>query len=99
MAAPALRGNPEVGTSTGSYDRLSSGEGGDSVPSEMLGLDQQVVDAENLEKSLERCRSGGIALPTFAQLASPALIPSGVFEALAGVDPDAADPLNLFRVH
>jgi cysteine synthase len=38
-------------------------------------------------------------LPTFAQLASPDLIPPRVHEALASVGPDDAHPLNLFRVH
>ena len=40
-----------------------------------------------------------IALPTFAELAEPASIAAQRRERLAGVDPDAADALNLFRVH
>ena len=40
-----------------------------------------------------------IALPTFAQLTDPSLIPRGVREALAEIGPDAAHPLNLFRIH
>ena len=41
------------------------------------------------------------ALPisTFAQLADPATIPAATVAALAGVDPDAPAPGNLFRVH
>ena len=38
-------------------------------------------------------------LPTFAQLADPALIPGRVRHALSRVGPDEAKPLNLFRVH
>lgn len=38
-------------------------------------------------------------LPTFAELADPASIPAEITAALAGVDADARDPLNLFRVH
>jgi cysteine synthase A len=41
----------------------------------------------------------GIVLPTFGELAEPARMPSHVAEALASVNPDAAHPLNLFRVH
>ena len=64
-----------------------------------LGLDQNIVEPEVIERSVERFRSERIALPTFAQLANPGLIPAPVTDALAGVDPDAADALNLFRVH
>ena len=40
-----------------------------------------------------------MVLPTFAQLADPSKISEKIREALASVDPDAAHPLNLFRVH
>jgi cysteine synthase A len=66
---------------------------------ETLGLDDRVVDREVLERSIERLRRDGIALPTFAQLADPSLIPSRIRAALSGIDPDDAHPLNLFRVH
>jgi cysteine synthase len=46
-----------------------------------------------------RFREAGIGLPTFAQLADPALIPANVRAALKDVGPDDAHPLNLFRVH
>jgi cysteine synthase len=51
------------------------------------------------ERAVTRLREAGIALPTFEQLTEPASIPGRVREALATVDPDAAHPLNLFRVH
>jgi cysteine synthase A len=58
-----------------------------------------VVDEATLARTAERLQEAGIALPTFAQLASPSLVPPPVHEALAGVGSDDAHPLNLFRVH
>jgi cysteine synthase len=51
------------------------------------------------ERTVGRFREAGIALPTFEQLTEPSKIPRRVLDELAGVDPDAADPRNLFRVH
>ena len=56
-------------------------------------------DASVSQRTVERFREAGIALPTFEQLAEPAKIPDHILDRLAGVDPDAAHPLNLFRVH
>ncbi len=64
-----------------------------------LGLENSVVDRRSYEHALERFRTAGIVLPTFAQLASPDCVPPAIQEALGRVDPDAAHPLNLFRVH
>ena len=58
-----------------------------------------IVDRAVYERAVERFRDARIVLPTFAQLAEPASIGGGVRAALAGVDPDAAHPRNLFRVH
>jgi cysteine synthase len=52
-----------------------------------------------LQRAAERFGAAGILLPTFAELADPAKIPEPIRTALASVDPDAANPLNLFRVH
>jgi cysteine synthase len=52
-----------------------------------------------VDRAADRCRDAGIALPTFAQLAEPALIPESIRRALRGVGPDEPHPLNLFRVH
>jgi len=60
---------------------------------------REVVDADALARTAERLRRARVALPTFSQLASPALIPQRVLAALAGVGPDDPHPLNLFRVH
>ena len=43
-----------------------------------------------------RFREQGIVLPTFSQLADPGTLDP---KLTAGVDKDAADPRNLFRVH
>ncbi len=64
-----------------------------------LGLERELVDPTVFENTVARFRDAHIALPTFAQLADPARIPQAIREALAGIDPDAAHPLNLFRVH
>ena len=41
----------------------------------------------------------GVQLPTFAELADPALIPEARRAALRSVDPDHLEPANLFRMH
>jgi cysteine synthase len=64
-----------------------------------LGLEREIVDREVYSGSVERFRQAGIRLPTFAQLADPEGAPEGTGAALADVAPDAAHPLNLFRVH
>jgi cysteine synthase len=62
-------------------------------------LPTDVVDRSVYDRTVERFRRQRIALPTFAQLADPTTMPPGVGPASAPVDPDAADPLNLWRVH
>ena len=64
-----------------------------------LGLEDQIVDRGVYDRTVARFHEARIALPTFAQLADPGRIPAGVRRALAGVKPDEAHPLNLFRVH
>jgi cysteine synthase len=64
-----------------------------------LGLEQHVVDRDVYGRTVHRFREAGILLPTFAQLGAPATLPPEVRAALAGVKPDEADPLNLFRAH
>ncbi len=63
-----------------------------------LGLEKELVDASVYANTVQRFRERRIALPTFAQLADPSLIPDKVRAALAAVGPDDASPLNLFRV-
>ncbi len=64
-----------------------------------LGLEKAIVDQTVYENSVRQFRDAGIVLPTFAQLADPQTIPAAIKERLRAVDPDTADPLNLFRVH
>ena len=64
-----------------------------------LGLERELADPGVYERTVGRFKEAGIALPTFAQLADPTLVPEKVRSALAGVGPDDAHPLNLFRVH
>jgi cysteine synthase len=61
-----------------------------------FGLADTVVDEASLANSVARFREQGIVLPTFAQLADP----SGIDPTLTGgVDKNAPDARNLWRVH
>ncbi len=51
------------------------------------------------DNAVKRFRDNNIVLPTFAQLADPSTIPDDIRASLAGVEKDAPDPRNLFRVH
>ncbi len=64
-----------------------------------LGMEREIVDHAVYERTVARFREASIVLPTFAELADPTTIAPPVRAALAAVDPDAAHPLNLFRVH
>ncbi len=64
-----------------------------------LGLEREIVDRAARDRTLASFRERGIMLPTFAQLAEPATIGAPALEAIAGVDPDAPEALNLLRVH
>jgi cysteine synthase len=57
------------------------------------------VDRIAYERTVQRYRETRTVLPTFAQLIDPGTIPASTWSDLAGVDPDAPDPRNLFRVH
>ena len=61
-----------------------------------FGLADAITDQVSLVNSVERFREQGITLPTFAQLADPSGIDAGL---TAGVDKNAPDARNLFRVH
>lgn len=61
-----------------------------------LGLADGVVDEQALENSVALCAKNKVLLPTFAQLADPSLID---VHYAKGVDKNAADARNLFRVH
>jgi cysteine synthase len=57
------------------------------------------VDRIAYQRAIQRNRETGTLLPTFAELGEPWTIPAAARAGLAGVDPDAADPRNLLRVH
>ncbi|HPC81889.1 MAG TPA: pyridoxal-phosphate dependent enzyme [Thermoanaerobaculaceae bacterium] len=50
------------------------------------------------QHAIERCRERGILIPTLAQQRDPRLVPAEIRQALAGLDMQAVDPLNLFRI-
>ena len=58
-----------------------------------------MIDPEVLNRTATRFRKAGIVLPTIAQLKNPSTISVAVRDKLRTIDPDAPDPLNLFRVH
>ncbi|KKB86679.1 pyridoxal-5'-phosphate-dependent protein subunit beta [Devosia limi DSM 17137] len=60
---------------------------------------RSVVDQGVHERARAHFRANGVRLPKLSELADPARIDKGVVAELAGVDPDAADPRNLYRVH
>jgi cysteine synthase len=62
-------------------------------PAELLPTD--IADEAVLRRTVDRFRTQGIVLPTFAEMADP---PAGTI-GLETVDPDVADPRNLFRVN
>jgi cysteine synthase len=70
-----------------------------AIDTARYGLLQETVDDASYGRSVERFREAEILLPTFAQLANPALIPSPITDALLQIGRDDAHPLNLFRVH
>ncbi len=63
------------------------------------GLERERVDSAAYDRAVRRFREARIVMPTFAQLADPETIPATMTAQLGGVDPDAPDPRNLFRVH
>ena len=62
-------------------------------------LETKIVDRAVHDRTVALFRERRIILPTLTQLAQPDSIPAAITEALAAIDPDAAAPLNLFRVH
>ena len=49
-------------------------------------------------RAVERCRQRGIVIPTFVELRELALVDPAIRRALPGVDMQAVDPRNLFRI-
>jgi len=62
-------------------------------------MEPEIVDRAAYDRAVERLREARIRLPLFGELADPTRVAPAVYAALGAVDPDAAHPLNLFRVH
>ncbi|MEQ1834233.1 MAG: pyridoxal-phosphate dependent enzyme [Candidatus Eisenbacteria bacterium] len=60
---------------------------------------EDLTRRSSYQNAVRRLKDARVVLPTFAELADPSRIPARVRAALGTVDPDAAHPLNLFRVH
>jgi cysteine synthase A len=67
-----------------------------SALTSQLGLATTIVSEESLAESVRKCAENGVVLPTFAQLADPSKIDPNITK---GVDKNAPDSRNLFRVH
>ncbi|NNE33909.1 MAG: pyridoxal-phosphate dependent enzyme, partial [Rhodothermales bacterium] len=50
------------------------------------------------KRAVERCREKQILIPTFAEMMDPTTVDDAVAARLAGLDMQAVDPLNLFRI-
>ncbi len=57
------------------------------------------ADQESYDNAITRFRETNIVLPTFSQLRTPSTIPKTIQDQLKGIDKDAPDARNLFRVH
>jgi cysteine synthase A len=64
-----------------------------------LIMEPAVVDQRRRRAAVERLREVNARLPTLSQLAEPDSIAGDAPSHLPEVDPDAADPANLWRVH
>ena len=58
----------------------------------------KIVDPAVRERAIGRCRERGVLIPTFAQQRDPSTVDPAVLQALADVDMQTPDPLNLFRI-
>ena len=64
-----------------------------------LMIAPQIADCGRRQSAVERLRAAKVRLPTWRELAIPDLIPADIAQSTKLVDPDAADPCNLWRVH
>jgi len=72
----------------------------DTTSSKLAVFGEFAADGQqSYDNAVGRFRENEILLPTFAQLRDPATIPQSIQTSLAGIDKDAPDARNLFRVH
>ena len=62
-------------------------------------LPRDIVDRATWKRAAAHLRAAGVRLPKFAELAEAPTALAEVAPRLKTVDPNAPDPLNLFRVH
>jgi len=62
-------------------------------------LPREILDPEVYDRAVAHMRKAGVRLPLFSQLAHVSETLSELVPRLSRVDPDAPDPVNLFRVH
>jgi cysteine synthase len=58
-----------------------------------------IENEDYLSKTIERCKTQKIILPTFNQLKHPLTIPKEIQDKLETIDIQALHPLNLFRIN
>ena len=63
------------------------------------GIEREIVDRNGHGRNVAHLRALGVVVPRISDLADPPSRLGGRAEEIAGVDPDRADPRNLFRVH
>jgi cysteine synthase len=59
----------------------------------------EVVDGNRRRAAVESLRASQVALPTWSELADPAVIPAAIGNSLKSVGPDEPNGKNLWRVH
>jgi cysteine synthase A len=64
-----------------------------------LGIDATVADPATRDRAARWLARGGVRLPSFTELADPCGAAARRPAALSSVDPELADPANLFRMH
>src|SRR5262245_44885843 len=62
-------------------------------------IQPEVVDGKRRRAAIEALRAAQVTLPTWSELAHPALIPATVESSLKSVGPDEPNAQNLWRVH
>jgi cysteine synthase len=62
-------------------------------------VEPEIVDHQRRRAAVKCLRAAGVTLPTWSELADPALIPGTATSSLKSVGPDEPSEKNLWRVH
>lgn len=62
-------------------------------------IQPEILDANRRRAAIASLRAGGVTLPTWSELADPALMPAATERSLASIGPDEPHRANLWRVH